>query len=139
MHTLTYSLVYMFLGVHQMVHILLEIIFRSGICALPAMGYVTGSNSFPKQLSVIEEADNLERFKNGDQDARNVLIERNIRLVAHVAKKYATSSAASDDLISIGTIGLIKAISTFDMTKGSRLATYAARCIENAIPALRKH
>ena len=72
-------------------------------------------------------------MKNGDQEARNVLIERNLRLVAHVVKKYSTNNKDMDDLISIGTIGLIKAINTYDDTKGTRLATYAARCIDNEI------
>ncbi len=72
-------------------------------------------------------------YKNGSEDARNTLIERNLRLVAHIVKKYSTFGNDCDDLISIGTIGLIKAITTFDQAKGTRLATYAARCIENAI------
>ena len=75
----------------------------------------------------------LERLAQGDPDARNVLIERNLRLVAHIVKKYYAQSSDQDDLISIGTIGLIKGISSFDPSKGARLATYAARCIENAI------
>nr|WP_242981167.1 sigma-70 family RNA polymerase sigma factor [Ruminiclostridium sufflavum] len=75
----------------------------------------------------------VEAYKNGDEEARNVLIERNLRLVAHIVKKYGSCGNDSDDLISIGTIGLIKAISTFNVDKGTRLATYAARCIENAI------
>ena len=73
------------------------------------------------------------RFQRGDPEAKNILIEHNLRLVAHVAKKYQNCDEDPDDLISIGTIGLIKAISTFDATKGARLATYASRCIENAI------
>ena len=75
----------------------------------------------------------LERLAQGDPEARNVLIERNLRLVAHIVKKYYAQSSDQDDLISIGTIGLIKGISSFDPSKGARLATYAARCIENAI------
>ena len=75
----------------------------------------------------------MEAYRNGSEDARNVLIERNLRLAAHIVKKYNTFSSDSDDLISIGTIGLIKAITTFDQTKGARLATYAARYIENKI------
>lgn len=75
----------------------------------------------------------VEAYKNGNEEARNVLIERNLRLVAHIVKKYGSCGNDSDDLISIGTIGLIKAISTFNMDKGTRLATYAARCIENEI------
>jgi len=100
-------------------------------------GYLSGLNSFPKPLSAEEEEYYLARFRAGDEEARNVLIERNLRLVAHIVKKYAQSSRDSDDLISIGTIGLIKAISNFDSSKGVRLATYAIRCIENAILTLR--
>ena len=75
----------------------------------------------------------LQRSAAGDLEARNILIERNLRLVAHIMKKYYSQSADQEDLISIGTIGLIKGISTFDAAKGARLATYAARCVENAI------
>ena len=91
------------------------------------------TGSFPKPLSAEEERHYLELASKGDLDARNVLIERNLRLVAHIMKKYYTVNADQDDLISIGTIGLIKGISTFDVSKGARLATYAARCVENAI------
>ena len=80
-----------------------------------------------------EETLYLKRYKEGDQEARRVLIERNLRLVAHVAKKYQSSDEDSDDLISIGTIGLIKAVTTFDHSKNNRLATYAARCIDNEL------
>ncbi len=97
------------------------------------LGYVSNTNSFPQPLSTEEELKYIESYKNGNEDARNTLIERNLRLVAHIVKKYSTFSSDSDDLISIGTIGLIKAIATFDQTKGTRLATYAARCIENEI------
>ncbi len=96
-------------------------------------GYVTSVNSFPQPLTPEEEKEYLERYRNGDEEARNILIERNLRLVAHIVKKYNNTGNESDDLISIGTIGLIKAISTFDQDKGTRLATYAARCIENEI------
>ena len=89
--------------------------------------------SFPKPLSAQEEQHYLELAAQGDLEARNVLIERNLRLVTHIMKKYYASSADQDDLISIGTIGLIKGISTFDRSKGARLATYAARCVENEI------
>ena len=89
--------------------------------------------TFPRPLTTEEEKDYLERYRNGDLKAKDVLIERNLRLVAHVVKKYYTQSADQEDLISIGTIGLIKAISSFDLSKGARLATYAARCIENTI------
>lgn len=91
------------------------------------------TGSFPKPLTAKEEQEYLRRAGQGDLEARNVLIERNLRLVAHIMKKYYTASADQEDLISIGTIGLIKGISTFDGSKGARLATYAARCIENEI------
>ncbi len=96
-------------------------------------GYVTNPNSFPQPLDPEEESKYLELYKQGDEEAKNILIERNLRLVAHIVKKYSSYGNDSDDLISIGTIGLIKAISTFDYEKGTRLATYAARCIENEI------
>ena len=91
------------------------------------------SGSFPKPLTQQEEAHYLELAAQGDLEARNILIERNLRLVAHIMKKYYAHTADQEDLISIGTIGLIKGISTFDASKGARLATYAARCVENAI------
>jgi len=103
----------------------------SNACFL--LGYVSNPNSFPQPLTPEEEARFLEEYKNGSDDARNILIERNLRLVAHIVKKYSNNCEDTDDLISIGTIGLIKAISTFDNEKGARLATYAARCIENEI------
>ena len=89
--------------------------------------------SFPKPLSQQEEACYLERAAQGDLEARNILIQRNLRLVAHIMKKYYAAASDQEDLISIGTIGLIKGLSTFDPAKSSRLATYAARCVENAI------
>ena len=95
--------------------------------------HLSGSGSFPPPLSAKRERDCLEAMKNGDLNAKNELIEHNLRLVAHIIKKYYSSSVQQDDLISIGTIGLIKAINTFDTDKGTRLATYAARCIENEI------
>ena len=91
------------------------------------------SGSFPKPLSQKEEAHYLALAAEGDLEARNILIERNLRLVAHIMKKYYSQAADQEDLISIGTIGLIKGISTFDASKGARLATYAARCAENEI------
>ena len=92
------------------------------------------SGTFPKPLSAKEEREYLENYHNkGDENARDILIERNMRLVAHVIKKYYISPQDQDDLISIGSIGLIKAINTFKPNKGTRLATYAARCIENEI------
>ncbi len=92
-----------------------------------------GSGTFPRPLKAEEEKYYLERLDAGDMEARNVLIERNLRLVAHIMKKYYTHSSNQDDLISIGTIGLIKGISTFKSDKKVRLATYASRCIENEI------
>ena len=96
------------------------------------VSYVS-NNTFPLPLSEREEQLYLERLKEGDEAAKNVLIERNLRLVAHIVKKFDNTGEDMDDLISIGTIGLIKAINTFDVAKKIRLATYAARCIENAI------
>jgi len=93
------------------------------------------TGSFPKPLTEEEERRYLARSAEGDLEARNILIERNLRLVAHIVKKYYASDGEQEDLISIGTIGLIKGITTFDHTKGARLATYAARCVENAIPS----
>ena len=91
------------------------------------------SGSFPKPLTAKEEQYYLEKAAQGDLEARNVLIERNLRLVAHIMKKYYAITSDQEDLISIGTIGLIKGITTFDPSKGARLATYAARCVENEI------
>lgn len=96
-------------------------------------GFVTNSSTFPQPLNEEEEARYLNRLQNGDEDARAVLIERNLRLVAHIVKKFDNTGEDVDDLISIGTVGLIKAIGTFKPDKGTRLATYAARCIENEI------
>lgn len=101
--------------------------------AVFAIGYISGSNLFPEPLSSEEEKRCLEKLKQGDDEARNILIERNLRLVAHVAKKYSNSNVDQDDLISIGTIGLIKGINSFDVEKGSRLSTYVSRCIDNEI------
>lgn len=95
--------------------------------------HVTGAGSFPRPLTAQEEKKYLELFANGDKEAGNKLIEHNLRLVAHVIKKYYSNNNDQDDLVSIGTIGLIKAVNTFDYTKGIRLSSYAARCIENAI------
>lgn len=91
------------------------------------------SGSFPKPLSAEEEAHYLALARKGDLEARNILIERNLRLVAHIMKKYYAKGGDQEDLISIGTIGLIKGVTTFDESKGTRLATYAARCAENEI------
>lgn len=91
------------------------------------------TGSFPKTLTAEEERHYLQLVKQGDLNARNILIERNLRLVAHIMKKYYAQTSDQEDLISIGTIGLIKGITTFDESKGARLATYAARCVENEI------
>lgn len=91
------------------------------------------NNAFPKPLSAEEEAKSIERMMGGDEAARNQLIEHNLRLVAHLVKKYETSGEDPEDLISIGTIGLIKGIESYRQGKGTKLATYAARCIENEI------
>ena len=89
--------------------------------------------TFPKPLTAREERECLERYQEGDQEARATLIERNMRLVAHVAKKYQNTDYDMEDLLSVGTIGLIKAVNTFHTDRGSRLATYAATCVENEI------
>ena len=91
------------------------------------------TGSFPKPLTEEEERRYLTLCAQGDEEARNILVERNLRLVAHIMKKYYAQTADQEDLISIGTIGLIKGITTFDPAKGARLATYAARCVENEI------
>jgi RNA polymerase sporulation-specific sigma factor len=95
--------------------------------------YVTGSRSFPKPLSAEEEIVIIERLKNNDLEARNILIERNLRLVAHIVKKFNNHPNEIEDLISVGTIGLIKSINSFDPEKGAKFATYASRCIHNEI------
>ena len=97
------------------------------------LSYISGHSSFPKPLSAKDEQFYIERYKNGDMAARDVLIEHNLRLVAHIAKKYSNSNEDNEDIISIGTIGLIKGITSFDPSKGTRLATYAARCVDNEI------
>ena len=97
------------------------------------VGYISNNNLFPEPLSTEEEKVFLEQFAKGDKRARNILIEKNLRLVAHVCKKYNIPNLDQEDLISIGTIGLIKGINSFNVNKGVRLATYVARCIENEI------
>lgn len=97
------------------------------------LGYISNNNLFPEPLSATEEKVYLEKMKAGDEEAKNILIERNLRLVAHITKKYSTSKVDQEDLISIGTIGLIKGINSFEPSKGVRLATYVARCIDNEI------
>ena len=95
--------------------------------------HVCGGGSFPKPLSEKQEKIYLERCANGDKEARNKLVEHNLRLVAHIIKKYYGTQSEQDDLVSIGTIGLIKAVDTYDMNKNIRLSSYASRCIENEI------
>ncbi len=101
--------------------------------AIFAVGYISGSTAFPEPLSTEEETEALVRMNKGDDEARNLLIERNLRLVAHVCKKYSNTNIDQDDLLSIGTIGLIKGINSFDIEKGARLSTYVSRCIDNEI------
>lgn len=101
--------------------------------AIIGVGYIQSGNLFPEPLSPEDEKYYLEKLRDGDEEARNVLIERNLRLVAHIAKKYSSTNVDSDDLISIGTIGLIKGINSYDLSRNFKLATYVARCIENEI------
>lgn len=107
---------------------ILVVPFLRGIWIL--VGYLTG-NAFPQPLAEGDEAEALARQRKGDERARQTLIERNLRLVAHLVHKFDNTGEDVDDLISIGTVGLIKAIDTFNPDRGTRLATYAARCIEN--------
>ena len=102
-------------------------------------GYIQGGTLFPEPLTAEEERNCLEQMAKGDDEARNILIERNLRLVAHVAKKYSTAKVEQDDLISIGTVGLIKGINSFNIEKGARLSTYVSRCIDNAHLTLRNY
>lgn len=95
--------------------------------------HIKNSGSFPPALSSKEEKEYLNKYRNGDTKAKDIIIEHNLRLVAHIIKKYCSNPNEQDDLISIGTIGLIKAVNTFDESKGIKLATYASKCIENAI------
>ena len=101
--------------------------------AIFAVGYISGGTLFPGPLSAEEEKQALQKMIEGDEEARNLLIERNLRLVAHVCKKYANTNIDQDDLISIGTIGLIKGIKSFKPEKSVRLSTYVSRCIDNEI------
>lgn len=96
-------------------------------------GYITGSNLFPEPLTPEEEAQALEKLAKGDEEARNLLIEKNLRLVVHVCKKYSNVKIDQDDLLSIGTIGLIKGINSYNLQKGSKLSTYVSRCIDNEV------
>lgn len=101
--------------------------------AVFVVGYISNSNLFPEPLTQEEEKIYLQKLIDGDEDAKNILIERNLRLVAHVCKKYSNTNVDQEDLISIGTIGLIKGINSFDVSKGARLSTYVSRCIDNEI------
>ncbi len=101
--------------------------------AIFVVGYIQSSNLFPEPLTAEEEKIYLEKLQKRDEEARNILIERNLRLVAHVCKKYSSTNIEQDDLISIGTIGLIKGINSFEPSKNVRLATYVSRCIDNEI------
>ena len=101
--------------------------------AIFVVGYITGSNLFPEPLSQEEERIALNKMSQGDSEARNLLIERNLRLVAHVCKKYGNTKVDQEDLLSIGTIGLIKGINSFNIEKGAKLSTYVSRCIDNEI------
>lgn len=98
-----------------------------------AVGYIVSNNLFPEPLSKEEEKMYLEKMENGDEEAKNILIERNLRLVAHISKKYSSTNVDQEDLISIGTIGLIKGINSFKVNKGTKLSTYVSRCIDNEI------
>lgn len=101
--------------------------------AVIGVGYIQSGNLFPEPLSVEEEKIYIDKLKAGDEQAKNILIERNLRLVAHICKKYTLTGIEQDDLISIGTIGLIKGINSFNPDKNIKLATYTAKCIENEI------
>ncbi|MEI3391547.1 MAG: RNA polymerase sporulation sigma factor SigK [Clostridia bacterium] len=96
-------------------------------------GYITGTNLFPEPLTPEEEKIAIDRLANGEEEARNLLIERNLRLVVHVCKKYANTNIDQDDLLSIGTIGLIKGVNSFKPEKGSKLSTYVSKCVDNEI------
>jgi RNA polymerase sporulation-specific sigma factor len=98
-----------------------------------AVGYIASNNLFPEPLSSEEEKMYLEKMENGDEEAKNILIERNLRLVAHISKKYSSTNIDQEDLISIGTIGLIKGINSYKINKGTKLSTYVSRCIDNEI------
>ena len=107
--------------------------------ALFFLAYVSGRSAFAKPLNAKEEAHCIARMQAGDAQAKNELVEHNMRLVAHIARKYTVPGYDADDLISIGTIGLIKGVSTFKSGTGTQLSTYCARCIENEIPVSYTH
>ena len=110
---------------------MLEVVYEWLKTVILMAGYVSGSATFPKPLSPEEESEYIKRYSEGDMQAKDVLIERNLRLVAHIAKKYSEEKNA-EDIISIGTIGLIKAIDSFKTENGTRFATYAGKCLQNA-------
>lgn len=112
---------------------MLELIINLFSNVMLLLGFVGGGNAFPKPLSAAEERKYVALLADGNEEAKNILIEHNLRLVAHIAKKYASDKESMDDLISVGTIGLIKGINTFDAAKTSKLTTYIARCIENEV------
>ena len=117
---------------------MLTSIFFSGFLeflrtAIVVLGYITGTTIFPEPLTPEEEKIALQNMSKGDEEARNLLIEKNLRLVVHVCKKYSNTNIDQDDLLSIGTIGLIKGIRSFNIDKGSKLSTYVSRCIDNEI------
>ena len=98
-----------------------------------SMYYIGGSETLPAPLNIEEESNLLDKLKSGDEEVRKTLVERNLRLVVYIAKKFENTNSNIEDLISIGTIGLMKAINTFDVDKNIKLATYASRCIDNEI------
>lgn len=110
-----------------------EILLKFLSYMVVGVGYIASNNLFPEPLSLEEEKEYLILHKKGDENAKNILIERNLRLVAHIVKKYSNTNILQEDLISIGTIGLIKGINSFDIDKNYKLATYVSRCIENEI------
>ena len=119
--------------------IMLDIVLQFALENLLFFGlHLDNRNMFPKQLSKKEEEECIRKIADGDTQARNILIEHNLRLVAYIVNKYYPDSNDSDDLISIGTIGLIRAAETFDYSKGHHFSTYASKCIDNAITHLRK-
>lgn len=115
----------------------LEAVFMLALCVY--FSYFSSMTSFPQPLTPELEKKHLQLYKDGNLESKAILIEHNLRLVAHIVKKYNNFSKDTDDLISIGTIGLIKGISSYNIDKGTRLATYAARCIENTIHTIRQH
>ena len=133
MHKIKKIFIICYMAITLEVTALLEFLSYIFINCLYLILYISNGSSFPHPLNEEQEKEYFIKFKSGDKDAKNVLIEHNLRLVAHIIKKYYTSSVEQEDLISIGTVGLIKAINTFDPYKGASLSTYAARCIENEI------